>query len=125
MAYISDQTGRVEVYVRNLDGSPGQWQISTDGGRQPRWRPDGRELVYAAADGYVMAAVFQTGATFRPGAPVRLFQMPERPEESASVLEDITPDGQRLLLNIPTTTRTSIGFHAIVDWPELLRGEGQ
>jgi hypothetical protein len=91
---------------------------------QPRWRSDGKELFYASADGYAMSVPLQTGAAFRPGAPVRLFQMPERPETASPILEDAAPGGERFLLNVPTTSRTSIGFHAILDWPALLRGEG-
>ncbi len=125
MAYESDQTGREEIYVRSLDGSAGQWQISTDGGVQPRWRADGKELLYASADGYVMAVPIQTAPTFRPGAPVKLFQMPERPESLGRVFEDVSPDGQRLLLNVPTSSRTTIGFHAIFNWPDLLSQSGR
>ncbi len=125
MAYISDQTGRVEVYIRNLDGPPGQWQISTDGGLQPRWRRDGKELFFAGADGYLMVVPIQTAPGFRPGAPIRLFQMPERPENIGPILEDVAPDGQRLLLNVPTTSRASIGFHLIAGWPAVLPGPGR
>jgi len=123
IAYESDQTGRKEVYVRSLDGSAGQWQISTDGGVQPRWHADGKELLYASSDGYVMAVPIQTVPTFRPGVPVKLFQMSERPETLGRVFEDISSDGQRLLLNVPTRSRTTIGFHAIFNWPAL-RNEG-
>jgi len=119
IAYESDQTGRSEIYVRNIDGSPGQWQISTDGGYQPRWRNDGKELFYAAADGFVMAAPLQIDP-FRPGSPVRLFQMPERPEDLGQIFEDISPDGQRLLLNVPTSGRTTIGFHVVFNWTALI-----
>ena len=125
LAYVSNQSGRNEVYVRTLEGAAGQWQISSEGGQEPRWRSDGKELFYASADGYVMAVTFQNGTTFRPGAPVRLFPMPEPPETQNSILEDVTPDGQRLLLNVPTTSRTSIGFHAITSWPRLLEAGGE
>ena len=119
MAYTSNQSGRFEVYVRSLEGDARKWQISTDGGQQPRWRADGKELIYAAADGYVMAVAFQSGSSFRPGPPVRLFSMPERPEIQSAVFEDVSPDGQRILLNVPITSRTSIGFHAIIHWTAL------
>jgi Tol biopolymer transport system component len=125
MAYVSNQSGRNEVYVRSLEGAAGQWQISTDGGQQPRWRADGKELLYAAADGYVMAVPIQTVPPFRPGAPVRLFSMPEPPEPQNPVFEDVTPDGQRILLNVPTTSRTSIGFNAVTNWTDLLRAGGK
>jgi len=50
--------------------------------------------------------------------------MPERSEVLAPILEDMTPDGARLLLNVPTTSRTSIGFHEIIGWQALLRHAG-
>ncbi|MGH9867099.1 MAG: protein kinase domain-containing protein [Candidatus Polarisedimenticolia bacterium] len=121
IAYASNQTGRFEVYVRNLDGTAGQWQISNEGAYQPRWSQSGRELIYASYDGYLMSVALQGGDSFRPGTPVRLFLMPERPEAQSSVLEDVTPDGQRVLLNVPTTSRGSIGFQVIVHWSALTR----
>ncbi|HEV8376091.1 MAG TPA: protein kinase [Candidatus Polarisedimenticolia bacterium] len=120
MAFTSNQTGRTEVYVRNLAGTSGQWQVSTDGGWQPRWRSDGKELIYAAPDGYVMAVPLQSGGDFRPGAPSRLFLMPEPSELENPVLEDVTGDGNRFLLSVPTTSRSSIGFHSIIGWPAVL-----
>ncbi len=123
MAYESDQTGRTEVYIRNIDRSAGQWQISSDGGQQPRWRADGRELFYVSSDGYMMVAPIEGGAAIRPGTPVRLFQLPERPESQTPILADVSPDGQRILLDVPTTSRTSIGFHAISHWTALLVAE--
>jgi hypothetical protein len=124
-AYVSNESGRVEVYVRNLQGAPEQWQVSTDGGGQARWRADGRELFYAAPDGGVMAVPMPPGAGGRPGAPVRLFMLPERPDPQTEIFEDVTPDGQRILLNVPTTGRGSIGFQAIINWPALLQVNGQ
>ena len=123
MAYESNESGGYEVYVRNLEGATEQWQVSTDGGTQARWRADGRELFYSAADGGVMVVPMQPGAGTRPGVPVRLFMMPERPDFQATIFQDVTPDGQRILLNIPTTSRTSVGFHAIRDWTAM-RGAG-
>jgi Tol biopolymer transport system component len=121
VAYISNASGRYEVYVRNLEGAAEQWQVSTDGGGTARWRADGRELFYSAADGGLMVVALSPGAGSRPGAPVRLFLMPERDE---SLFQDVTPDGQRILLNVPTTSRTSIGFHAIHGWTALLGSGG-
>ena len=123
MAYVSDQSGRPEVYLRNLEGEPGQWQISTDGGLLPIWRSDGRELVYASGEGYVMSVSLQPGPDPHPGDPVRLFQLPEPPAQNGTILEDMTRDGQRMLLNVPTTSRASIAFHAILNWPSILPGK--
>ena len=51
IAYTSNASGRVEVYVQPFPGPGGKWQISTAGGTEPRWRRDGRELFYLASDG--------------------------------------------------------------------------
>ena len=75
VAYQSDESGRYEIYVRAFPGPGGQWQISTAGGIQPRWRPGGRELYYIAPDGTLMAApVGVNGATIEAGRPVALFR---------------------------------------------------
>jgi Tol biopolymer transport system component len=55
MAYASDETGRRQVYVRPFPSGEGVWRISVSGGDQPRWRGDGKELFYVAADGKIMA----------------------------------------------------------------------
>ena len=71
IAYVSDESGRNQIYVRgfmgkaNAPAGSGKWQISKDGGSQPRWRADGKELLYAAADGRMMSAgVKATSPTF-------------------------------------------------------------
>ena len=123
-AYTSNETGRVEVDVRPVSGSFEQWQVSTGGGSQPRWRGDGRELYFASPDGYLMAVSIESQPVFRPGTPRKLFRLPERPERDTPVFEDVTPDGKRFLLSVPTTSRSSVGFHVIVNWPSLLEARG-
>ena len=81
VAYESNESGRYEIYIRPFSppsesASPGagQWQISTAGGIQPRWKPDGKELYFLDPQGRMMAATITvTGATVVPGAPVPLF----------------------------------------------------
>ncbi len=120
VAYVSNESGRSEVWIRPFSGPFDQWQISTGGGSQARWRGDGRELYYVAPDGYVMAVSIETQPVFRPGAPRKLFQLPERPDRDTPVFEDVTPDGRRFLLNVPVTARSSVGFHLIVNWRSLV-----
>jgi Tol biopolymer transport system component len=85
VAYMSNESGSPEVYVRpfllpatasTVDRSAGQSQVSTAGGIQPTWRPDGKELYYIAPSGKLMAATITVnGSTLEPpGAPVALFQ---------------------------------------------------
>jgi hypothetical protein len=80
LAYVSDESGRAEVYVQAFSpGNPaksGKLQISTAGGSQPRWRGDGKELFYAAPDRKLMVTkVKSTGDIFDRSAPQALFEM--------------------------------------------------
>jgi Tol biopolymer transport system component len=74
VAYLSDESGRYEVYVRPAGGGGGKWQISTAGGRNPRWSRDGREIFYAQGESLMAAPVSVAGGTLRPGTPVELFR---------------------------------------------------
>ena len=121
VAYTSNETGRGEVYVRASSGNYQQWQISSAGGSQPRWRADGKELFYLARDGNVMSAAIEVSPVFRPGTPKALFKLPTTPDRDTPVFEDVTPDGQRMLLNVPVTELSSVGFDVILNWSELLK----
>ena len=68
-AYTSDESGRSEVYVRSFPKPARKWQISTNGGGDGRWRPDGKELYYIADDRRLMAVAVKTGATSRRALP--------------------------------------------------------
>ncbi|MCA1642389.1 MAG: protein kinase [Acidobacteria bacterium] len=73
VAYVSDESGRAEVYVQSFPAAGGKWQISTGGGDQPQWRRDGRELFYMAPDKTLMAVPIAAGGSFEPGSPAALF----------------------------------------------------
>jgi Tol biopolymer transport system component len=89
LAFASEQSGRYEIYVQSLSGS-GKWQISSEGGRNPRWRRDGRELYYLARPDRVMAVDVEPGEIPRFSAPRELFRQPiERFEVSADGREFI------------------------------------
>jgi Tol biopolymer transport system component len=125
IAYLSNETGRSEVVLRGSAGSFEQWQVSTGGGSQPRWRGDGRELYYVSPDGFLMAVSVETQPVFRPGAPRKMFPLPARPDRDTPIFEDVTSDGRRFLLNVPVTARSGVGFHVILNWPSLLDRSGQ
>jgi len=106
MAYISNESGQNEVYVRPFtiaDGKPSvgpKWRVSTTGGVVPRWRRDGKELFYRNAAGDFMAVdVKATGETIQTSAPRQLF--PAIPGVHAW---DVTADGQRFLISTPLRT---------------------
>jgi serine/threonine-protein kinase len=77
LAYVSDESGRNEVYVRPLGGSGRQQQVSTEGATQPLWSHDGRELFYRNAAGNVVSVAVTVGETFAFGAPHVLFAAPD------------------------------------------------
>ena len=120
MVYESDSTGRFEVYVHSVDGGSDQWRISTEGGLGGRWADGGREIVYISLDGRIMTVPTQIAPRFRPGTPTELFRLPEPPELYTPLFEDVTPDGERLLLNLPTESRSALAFHLITSWPSLV-----
>jgi serine/threonine protein kinase/Tol biopolymer transport system component len=118
VAYSSDESGASEVYVRKFPDTGGKWQVSTRGGAQPRWRRDGRELFYLAADGKLMAAAVTAGPAGLSIAPPRdLFDTGIR----ASFVERrnqflVTRDGQRFLVNISDEDEASAPITVVMHW---------
>ena len=100
VAYCSDESGKDEVYVQSFPVAGNKVLISTDGGREPRWRRDGRELFYLAADGKLMAVEVKAGSTLTAGIPKALpFKVIRRNWASYAV----TADGQRFLVKTETS----------------------
>ena len=109
MAFTSDRSGRQEVYVRPFPPSDGEWTISIAGGEQPRWRGDGKELFFEAADGKMMSvsikavpvkAAAGTKPSIEAGTPVALFDAHMVPSTNNLLFEyDVTADGKRFLIN--------------------------
>ena len=99
LAHASNESGTFEVYVRPFlmpgGGPGGRWQVSTGGGRRPLWSRDGRELLFLAVDGRVMAAGYTAqGDTFAAAKP-RVWTE-ARVRNVAFSTYDIAPDGKRL-----------------------------
>jgi hypothetical protein len=70
---VSNESGREEIYVRRFPGPGGRVQISTEGGTEPLWSRDGRELFYRKGD-RMMAVAISTEAELAPGKPTLLFE---------------------------------------------------
>ena len=121
MAYASNESGRSEVYVEPVPGPGGRWQISTNGGEQPRWVRNGREIVYRNGTRMMSAAV-QTQPTFGAAKSVELF---DRKFDRGGAVGgyDVTPDGQTFVLTrseqtSPTEIRVVVGWSADRQKPE-------
>lgn len=82
IVYRSNESGRPEIYVQTFPQPAGKWQISVDGGVDPRWRRDGKELYFRGTDQRLMAVDVQLQGSFQVGSPHALF--PARTQASAS-----------------------------------------
>jgi Tol biopolymer transport system component len=124
VAYTSDQSGPMEVYVRAFSpdfsggsaSTGGSVLVSRGGGAAPRWRGDGRELFYLAPDGKMMAVEVTGGPEFRGGTPAPLFQTP-----SGTIVGDVTADGKRFLLVTPVGPSASAPFTVVLNWTAGLK----
>jgi Tol biopolymer transport system component len=118
VAYASSETGNWEVYVSPFPGFGSKWQVSRGGGEEPRWRRDGNELYYLAPDGRLMAAEVKTGAGFEAGFPNGLFVTHARQPISAMDFfsYDVTPDGEKFLVNTKVDTSNSAPLSVILNW---------
>jgi Tol biopolymer transport system component len=98
MTYVSNESGQPEVYVQPFPGPGGKWQISTDGGVNPMWARNGRELFYESGD-RLMVADITTQPAFAAGSPNVLFAGNGQYFQGAtSARYDISADGQRFLM---------------------------
>jgi Tol biopolymer transport system component len=128
IAYSTNESGSAQIVVRHYpDVRQGQWQATTRGGYDPRWRGDGRELYYLSPDGDVMAVEVQSGDAFETGAPRKLFSTginvtsyDQQPEN----FYNVSADGERFLINEPVPGQSASGassapeepLHVIVNW---------
>ena len=101
IAYTSDESGRAEVYVQPFPAGGPRRQVSVEGGSQPVWRADSKELFYLGPDGAVFAVPVSVPG-IEHGTPVPLFKARVRRAGFANPSHyAVTPDGQRFLMNIP------------------------
>jgi Tol biopolymer transport system component len=119
LAYMSNETGRYEVYVRDFPTGNYKWQISNQGGLHPQWRSDGRELFYVTLDGTLMAVAVTPGPTFEFGAPQRLFETGLIYLPQYKIWMDqyaVSRDGQRFLLNRRVAEGAAGAITAVIPW---------
>jgi WD40 repeat protein len=118
VAYSTNESGTYQIVVQTFpDASGGKWQISADGGVEPKWRHDGRELYYLGLDGKLMSVAIG-GPPFTAGRPVELFQTPltvNRAQPTRDRRYDVAPDG-RFLMVIPGAAAPPAPYSVIVNW---------
>jgi serine/threonine protein kinase/Tol biopolymer transport system component len=118
MAYASNETGKMEIYVSPFLSATGKWQLSTGGGQEPRWRQDGKELFYVSAEGKMMAVAVTAGASFEAGSPVALFQTHRRQSIAAQDVfsYDVSGGGQRFLIATKVDEANAAPLSALLNW---------
>ncbi len=124
IAYVSDESGQFDVYVRPYpQGNTQPVKVSLAGGMQPEWRRDGKELFYVSADGKMMAVSVSTAsANFEAQEPRPLFDV-ETPESLAPYPTHyaVTADGSRFLVNTVVDQPVRPAITVIMNWTQLMR----
>ncbi|MGQ0733739.1 MAG: protein kinase domain-containing protein [Acidobacteriota bacterium] len=119
LAYVSDESGRNEVYVQPYPEPGGRWLISTNGGTDPMWSRDGRVLYYLEDD-RLMAVPIQTGTTLTAGTPGRLFEG-RYVRVGIGRNYDLAPDGSRFLMVLSETPDSTPRVHVLLNWTAEVR----
>jgi Tol biopolymer transport system component len=119
IAFISDESGRDEIYVRSFPTSGSKWPVSSGGGGYPRWRRDGMELFYLGLDGVLMVVPVRRAAAegLDFGAPAKLPVLINPVGGAYAYPYDISPDGQSILALAPVTdSRGSGSLTLLMNW---------
>jgi Tol biopolymer transport system component len=121
VAYVSNDSGKDEVYVAPFPGPGGRVQVSSGGGSQPRWRRDGRELFYLSPDLKMMAAeLTATAGDFRVVRVRTLFAVSPL-GGVPGYLYDVTPDGQKFIVAQDFEHTSTVPLTIVTNWPAELK----
>jgi Tol biopolymer transport system component len=116
IAYDSMESGRDEVYVQSFPPGKGKWMVSRNGGSQPRWRRDGRELYYLEGGGNIMSVeVSIRGGAFEAGIPKVLMEPRLLREGFEAPRFAATSDGQRFFFTSPVGESATV-ITVVVNW---------
>jgi Tol biopolymer transport system component len=118
LTYHSDEFVQYEVFVRSLTGPGGRWQLSSDGGMQPLWARNGREIFYRNGD-KVFAVLVSTEPSFQSGRPGMLFERRFAMASAFFAEYDVTPDGRFVMLQDLESLPTQI--YIVQNWFEELK----
>lgn len=116
IAYVSNETGNDEVYIRSFQEPGGRWQVTSEGGTRPRWRRDGRELYFISRSGLLSAVEVRPGQVPSLGAPMPIFSMGQ------SIDYEVI-DGHRFIVTMPAQESARAPIMAVLHWSAELRRE--
>jgi hypothetical protein len=120
LAYVSRESGRDEVYVEPYRRDGDRVRVSLDGGGQPKWRGDGKELFYTTPENLLMAVALRpSGERLEVGLPARLFEIQGL---QGTGYDDYAPsaDGRRFLVKLRVEQDRKAQLHVVTNWTSLL-----
>jgi Tol biopolymer transport system component/predicted Ser/Thr protein kinase len=123
LAYLSNESGRPEIYVQPYPGPGGKWQISVDGGTEPLWNRNGRELFYRNS-GKMIGVQIATQPGFSAGKPAVLFDRTYAASDfpATGIAYDVSADGQRFLMVKEIEQASSTAqINVVLNWFEELK----
>jgi hypothetical protein len=120
VVYVSDESGRNEIYVRELPGGQGRKLVSMRGGTLPRWSAKGDELFFVADD-TLMAVPVKLAPTFSTGLPQVLFALAKAGVDGSQGFGyDVSADGRRFVV-VQTLTRPERHAVVVENWLAKVR----
>jgi len=119
LAYVSDESGRYEVYVQSWPESASRALVSAHGGTGPAWSGDGTELFYQNGEA-MMAVPVEAGTSFSAGTPELLFEGSFKLGVYGSISYDVSTDGRFLMME-RSRDETADRLHVVLDWFEELK----
>jgi Tol biopolymer transport system component len=123
LAYVSNESGQDEVYVRPFpDVASAKWQVSVSGGTMPVWARNGRELFYLNGKGEMTSLALVPGPGFSVGQPKVLFSASPFVIGNNAGVYDVSPDGRRFVMVRPATGAGESELVVVQNWFEELRG---
>jgi Tol biopolymer transport system component len=118
-AYQSNESGQTQIYVQPFPPTGGKFLVSKNGGAQPGWRWDGKELFFLSPDSRIVEAAIDTTDQFQAGIPTPLFTVATTAGANAGELGRqyaVTKDGRRFLVNVIQEQSTAIPLTVVVNW---------
>ncbi len=112
--YVSAESGRFEIYVMAFPGPGGKWQVSTEGGEDPSWSHDGKEIFYIAHGNRLMVVPVKVGPDPEPGTPKLLFEA--RFRQDIGQQYNATADAQRFLIAADLSEASASPITLIQNW---------
>jgi len=120
MAYLSKESGSYQIYVSSFPEKIGKWQITTDGGEEPRWSPDGKTIYYKN-DTNLMSVPISFSPTFTPGIPKVVITDFPLLSAASGISYDISNDGKYFITTAPLKEGEFKNISVVLNWTEEVK----